>query len=89
MPEAIGQTGPSARVFRMPSVYDTARREGPPMTNDEQQTRTISIRVPVVVAMALERVAASQDRSVSAEVRRLLRRHIEESGVDLERRMAA
>jgi hypothetical protein len=59
------------------------------MAMDQQHTRTISIRVPVMIATALERVAASQDRSVSAEVRRLLRRHVEEADDSLEDRLAA
>ena len=50
------------------------------MSAGEQGTRMISIRVPMVIATALERVAESEDRSVSAEVRRVLRRHVEEAG---------
>jgi hypothetical protein len=72
-------TTPSAAVSTMHRVYDIATLEGIKMTMAEQETRTISIRVPAVVAVALERVAASQDRSLSAEVRRLLRRHVEEA----------
>jgi hypothetical protein len=53
------------------------------MSVDEQSTRMISIRVPAVIAAALERVAKSEDRSVSAEIRRVLRRHVEEAGENL------
>jgi hypothetical protein len=72
----------------MQRAYDTTNGRLR-MPTDEQSTRMISIRVPTVIATALERVAASEDRSVSAEVRRVLRRHVEEAGESLEGSMAA
>lgn len=44
----------------------------------EKQVR-VSVRMPVGYAEALERKAAEEERTVSAEIRRLIRRHIEES----------
>ena len=36
----------------------------------------LSFRIDAALATALERVAADQDRTISAELRRLIRRHI-------------
>lgn len=47
------------------------------MSNDDVQTVHITARVPRDLAMAFERVASEQDRSVSAELRRAMRRHVE------------
>jgi hypothetical protein len=39
----------------------------------------LSVRVPRDLHRALERVAESEDRTVSAELRRIIRRHVTES----------
>ncbi len=36
----------------------------------------VSVRVPEALADALERIAAAEDRTVSAEVRRIIRNHV-------------
>lgn len=36
----------------------------------------MSVRVPVELAEALEEVAKNEDRTVSAELRRIIRRHV-------------
>jgi predicted DNA-binding protein len=36
----------------------------------------MSVRVPVELAEALEQVAEREDRTVSAELRRIIRRHV-------------
>jgi hypothetical protein len=41
----------------------------------------MSLRLPAELAVALEQVAKSEDRTVSAELRRLIRRHVCEAGV--------
>jgi predicted transcriptional regulator len=50
------------------------RRNDMPKT--EQQTM-LSVRVPSDLLRELEQVAVKEDRSVAAEVRRLIRRHVE------------
>jgi hypothetical protein len=42
----------------------------------EQQVR-VSVRMPFALADKLERMAAEEDRTLSAELRRLIRRHVE------------
>jgi hypothetical protein len=54
---------------------------GPParrmhMSAAEQQAM-LSVRIPAGLLRALEQVAVEEDRSVAAEVRRLIRRHVE------------
>ena len=49
------------------------------MTADSQtsgQLVQVSVRVPVELAQALEVVARNEDRTVSAELRRIIRRHV-------------
>lgn len=40
----------------------------------------VSVRVPRDLAAALEEIAAAKDRTISQEVRRLIRRHVTASG---------
>lgn len=40
----------------------------------------LSFRIPIDLAKALERIAVREDRTVSAELRRLIRRHVEAEG---------
>jgi len=47
----------------------------------------VALRVPADLAQAFEEVAVSEERSVSAEIRRLMRRRVEEVFPD--RRAAA
>jgi hypothetical protein len=42
----------------------------------EDQVR-VSVRMPAAHAEALERTAELEDRTISAEIRRLVRRHLE------------
>ena len=55
------------------------------LESNERQVQ-LSFRIPADLAAALERVAATEDRTVSAELRRLIRRHVAQVGVkaDLE-----
>ncbi len=46
------------------------------MATTEQNTM-LSVRVPRELLKELEQVAVNEDRSVAAEVRRLIRRHVE------------
>ncbi len=46
------------------------------MGNTEQQAM-LSVRVPKDLLSELEQVAVKEDRSVAAEVRRLIRHHVE------------
>jgi len=46
------------------------------MPKTEQQTM-LSVRVPRDLLRELEQVAVKEDRSVAAEVRRLIRHHVE------------
>jgi hypothetical protein len=46
-------------------------------TDDTDQQVQVSFRISAALAAALERVAASEDRTVSAELRRIIRRHLE------------
>ena len=39
----------------------------------------VSFRIPADLAAALEKVAAREDRTVSAELRRMIRRHVAEN----------
>lgn len=43
---------------------------------DDRRQIQMSVRVPVELAEALERVAEKEDRTVSAELRRIIRRHV-------------
>lgn len=49
------------------------------MVANDSTTRTVHVtaRVPVELAQAFERVAMEQDRSISAELRRVMRQHVE------------
>lgn len=58
------------------------------MATTEQNTM-LSVRVPRELLKELEQVAVTEDRSVAAEVRRLIRRHVETFREDLEGRVAA
>ena len=52
--------------------------QGSPMaTTDEDRQVQVSFRMPESQAAALEKVAASEDRTLSAELRRIIRRHLE------------
>jgi hypothetical protein len=44
----------------------------------EHETAQFSVRVPAVHLHALERLATEEDRTVSAEIRRLIRGRVEE-----------
>ena len=46
------------------------------MSAAEQQAM-LSVRIPAGLLRELEEVAVNEDRSVAAEVRRLIRRHVE------------
>jgi predicted DNA-binding protein len=48
----------------------------PAAAEEDRRQVQVSVRVPVEMAEAFERVAASEDRTVSAELRRIMRRHI-------------
>jgi hypothetical protein len=52
------------------------------MFAEQEQTR-IAIRVPASLVSAFERVAAEEERTLSAEIRLLMRRRVEQSGIDL------
>jgi hypothetical protein len=47
-----------------------------PATLNEDGQVQVSFRISAALAAALERVAANEDRTVSAELRRLIRRHV-------------
>jgi hypothetical protein len=46
-------------------------------SDEAERTVHITARVPVELAEEFERVANEEDRSISAELRRAMRRHIE------------
>ncbi len=48
----------------------------------------LSVRIPAGLLRELEQVAVEEDRSVAAEVRRLIRRHVEKFREGLEGSMA-
>lgn len=50
----------------------------------EQEQMRVTVRIPTGLVNALERVAASEERTVSAEIRRLIRRRVDEFGEGLE-----
>jgi hypothetical protein len=52
------------------------------MADKQSKTETVSVavRVPVDLAREFERVAMSEERTVSAEVRRLMRLRVAEKG---------
>lgn len=50
------------------------------MPHLEQEQVRVTVRVPAVLIAALERVASKEERTVSAEIRRLIRRRVEEFG---------
>jgi hypothetical protein len=52
--------------------------DGHAATEERRQVQ-LSFRIPAELATALERVAALEDRTVSAELRRLIRRHVAEA----------
>lgn len=58
------------------------------MASKEQQTM-LSVRVPKELLSELEQVAVKEDRSVAAEVRRLIRHHVEAFREGLEGRVVA
>jgi predicted DNA-binding protein len=49
------------------------------MSKGEGDSVQVSVRVPADQVGALERIAAEADRTVSAEIRRLIRRHVTEA----------
>jgi len=69
-----------------------------PMTNGQptgrlqmsaaEQQAMLSVRIPAGLLRELEQVAVEEDRSVAAEVRRLIRRHVEKFREGLEGSMA-
>lgn len=46
-----------------------------------EKTVNVAVRVPVTLAKAFERVASDEERTVSAEIRRLMRLRVTEKGV--------
>lgn len=50
------------------------------MPEQPQQGSYIGARVPTELALEFERLARAEDRTVSAELRRLIRRHVEQQG---------
>jgi hypothetical protein len=54
-----------------------------------QQQAMLSVRVPKDLLSELEQVAVKEDRSVAAEVRRLIRHHVETFREGLEGRVTA
>lgn len=44
---------------------------------EHQEQVRVSVRMPVAHATALEQMAAEEDRTISAEIRRMVRQHIE------------
>jgi hypothetical protein len=46
---------------------------------EQQEQVRVSVRMPVAHAAALEAMAAEEDRTISAEIRRMVRRYIEAS----------
>lgn len=48
------------------------------MPDEKASAVYLGARVPEGLARAFERVATNEDRTVSAELRRLVRRHVEE-----------
>jgi hypothetical protein len=46
----------------------------------QRETVSVAVRVPADLAKAFERVAVSEERTVSAEVRRLMRMRVAEKG---------
>jgi hypothetical protein len=51
----------------------------------EQEQMRVTVRIPTGLVNALERVAASEERTVSAEIRRLIRLRVDEFGAGLEK----
>ncbi len=49
----------------------------------EQQQMRVTVRIPTTLVAALERVAAEEERTVSAEIRRLIRLRVDEFGAGL------
>lgn len=47
------------------------------MTNPTPAMASLSFRVPADLLESFERIAASEDRTISAELRRLMRQHVE------------
>ncbi|MGH2910930.1 MAG: hypothetical protein ACRDJ3_00480 [Solirubrobacteraceae bacterium] len=52
------------------------------MIAEQEQTR-IALRVPASLVTALESVAEREERTLSAEIRLLMRRRVEAAGIDL------
>jgi hypothetical protein len=48
------------------------------MENTEEQTR-VALRLPVSLVTDFERVAADEERTLSAEIRLLMRKRVEEA----------
>jgi hypothetical protein len=48
----------------------------------EQEQVRVTVRVPASLVSAFERVADREERTLSAEVRYLMRRRVEESGLE-------
>lgn len=52
---------------------------------DREETVYVGARVPATLATAFERVASNEDRTISAELRRLIRGRVEEVAKMVER----
>ena len=50
---------------------------------DDRRQVQMSVRVPAELAQALEKVAEREDRTVSAELRRIIRQHVASYGEPL------
>jgi hypothetical protein len=46
----------------------------------EQEQVRVTVRIPATLVAALERVARKEERTMSAEIRRLIRHRVEEFG---------
>jgi hypothetical protein len=63
-----------------------AERRGENMRKtDREETVYVGARVPAALAAAFERVASSEDRTISAELRRLIRGRVDEAARLIER----
>lgn len=64
----------------MPPMSDkVATKRGLTMPPEQEQVR-VTLRAPASLVKALEHLALKEDRSLSAEIRRLMRRHVESCG---------
>jgi len=63
------------------TVFDNPTEEAVPVKQGKaSKTVSVAVRVPTDLAQAFERVAASQERTVSAEIRLLMRQRVSEKG---------